>query len=361
MAKKIRREVMINGTKCWISGSNEQEYAENLVAALAARTVHELQFSPRKHNFRTYSQKWFEVFSKPNVDIVTAITYERQLIRYIYPALGDLDVEDIVPADLQRIFNEMDGAKETKLKVKNVLNMILEQAVEDDLLRRNPLHSRSIRIAGRASQPTEPYTVEQMSFLVQGISHIKNPQDRAYLALHALHPLRLEEVLGLKGKDIDIKGRVIHIERAVTHPSRNQPHIKDTKTDASRRTIDLVAQIIPHLPQTSPECFVLGGDSPLTYTQVRRMCERIQRDTGFDGTVSPRRFRTTVLTDLYDTTKDIKQAQAAAGHTTAAMTLKHYIKGRHQHTNTAVPIASVYGLKTDEKTDFGNAQFSHMA
>ena len=71
----------------------------------------------------------------------------------------------------------------------------------------------------------------------------------------------------------------------------------------------------------------------------------IQRDTGFDGTISPRRFRTTVLTDLYDTTKDIKQAQTAAGHTTAAMTLKHYIKGRHQHTNTATPIASVYGLE----------------
>ena len=53
----------------------------------------------------------------------------------------------------------------------------------------------------------------------------------------------------------------------------------------------------------------------------------------------------TVLTDLYDTTKDIKQAQTAAGHTTAAMTLKHYIKGRHQHTNTATPIASVYGLE----------------
>ena len=99
----------------------------------------------------------------------------------------------------------------------------------------------------------------------------------------------------------------------------------------------------------------------MTYTQVKRMCERIQRDTGFDGTISPRRFRTTVLTDLYDATKDIKQAQTAAGHTTAAMTLKHYIKGRHQHTNTAVPIASVYGLKTDEKTDFGKAHFSHMA
>ena len=79
--------------------------------------------------------------------------------------------------------------------------------------------------------------------------------------------------------------------------------------------------------------------------QVRCMCERIQRDTGFEGTISPRRFRTTVLTDLYDTTKDIKQAQIAAGHTTATMTLKHYIKGRHQHINTASPIANAYGLE----------------
>ena len=75
------------------------------------------------------------------------------------------------------------------------------------------------------------------------------------------------------------------------------------------------------------------------------MCERIQRDTGFEETISPRRFRTTVLTDLYDTTKDIKQAQAAAGHTTATMTLRHYVKGRPHHMNTASPIAAVYGLE----------------
>ena len=74
------------------------------------------------------------------------------------------------------------------------------------------------------------------------------------------------------------------------------------------------------------------------------MCQRIQRDTGFEESVTPRRFRTTVLTDLYDQTKDVKQAQAAAGHTTAAMTLKHYVKGRPQHADTAAPIVRAYGL-----------------
>ena len=67
MAKKIRREVMINGTKRWISGNNEQEYAENLLAALAPQPSTEMRFAQQKHNFRTYAQKWFDVFSKPNV------------------------------------------------------------------------------------------------------------------------------------------------------------------------------------------------------------------------------------------------------------------------------------------------------
>lgn len=47
---------------------------------------------------------------------------------------------------------------------------------------------------------------------------------------------------------------------------------------------------------------------------------------------------------IYDATKDIKKAQAAAGHTTAAMTLKHCVKGRQQNLNTANPISTLYGL-----------------
>ena len=82
----------------------------------------------------------------------------------------------------------------------------------------------------------------------------------------------------------------------------------------------------------------------MSYTQVRRMCERIRKDIAFDGKITPRRFRATVLTDIYDATKDIKQAQAAAVHTTAAMTLKHYVKGRNSTANTAAPVASLYGL-----------------
>lgn len=91
---------------------------------------------------------------------------------------------------------------------------------------------------------------------------------------------------------------------------------------------------------------MLGGKTPLSYTQVRRMLSHIQKEMEFDESISPRRFRSTVLTDIYDTTKDIKQAQAAAGHTTATMTLKHYVKGRNNHKNTAAAIAEAYGMES---------------
>ena len=236
----------------------------------------------------------------------------------------------------------MAGAKTTKYKARMVLNQILDAAVEDKLITSNPLKSRRVKITGKASKPTAPYTVEQMRYLVQHIQDIHNPRDRAFLALQALHPLRLEEVLGLQPGDIDTDRMAIHIRRAVTHPTRNRPEIKDTKTTSSHRTIGLSALALPYLQTGAAGKFLFGGDKPLSYTQVRKMCQRIQRDTGFTESITPIRFRTTVLTDLYNQTKDIKLAQSAAGHTTSAMTLKYYVKGRETSSEAAAAVDRLY-------------------
>jgi len=128
----------------------------------------------------------------------------------------------------------------------------------------------------------------------------------------------------------------------VTHPTHNQPEIKDAKTQSSTRTISLSALAIPHLPQVWDGEFIFGGKTPLSYTQVRCMCDRIKRDTGFEENITPIRFCTTVLNDLYDQTKGIKLAQAAAGHTTSAMTLRYYVKGRESVSKTAAVVDRAY-------------------
>lgn len=336
---KITRTVTINGVKHWIRASTEQDYAEKLLKLVGSQNTAQ-QHS--KHLFADYAMTWFETYSKPNIETVTATTYKRQLTCHLLPAFDGLMVEDLTTDDVQRLFNGMTGSKATKDKAKMVLNQILDAAVEDGLIAKSPLQSKRIKITGRASKATAPYSVEQMRFLVQHIGDIKDPQDRAYLAIQALHPLRLEEVLGLQAADIDPDSMAIHICRAVTHPTRNQPEIKDTKTQSSARTIGLSALAVPYLPQVKAGEFVFGGKSPLSYTQVRRMCDRIKRDIGFDENITPIRFRTTVLIDLYDQTKDIKLAQAAAGHTTSAMTLRYYVKGRETISRAAAVVDRAY-------------------
>ena len=186
-SKRIRREIVINGVKRWITGATEQEYAENLIKALGVSD--EMQFVPKKHSFQTYAQQWFEVFSKPNISLLTAITYERQLQLHIYPAFEGMDLEDIKPSDVQEMFNRMgEVTKATKTKARMVLNMVFEQAVDDGLIQKNPLKARSIRIVGGASRATKPYSVAQMRFLVKALTASRSPQTGlSWRFTHSIH------------------------------------------------------------------------------------------------------------------------------------------------------------------------------
>ena len=343
MATKINQPVIVNGQKCWIRANTMQEFANKVLekatgvqaSALPAQT-------PAKHDFADYSWNWFHTYSEPNVETVTKVTYQRQLKLHLIPAFEGMAVEDITTDDVQRLFNGMKGKKATKDKARTVLNQILDAAVEEKLLPSNPLKSKRIRIKGKASQYTPVYSVEQMKFIVRHIPDVKRPEDRAFLAIQAMHPLRPEEALGLCGEDIDRESMTIHVRRAVTHPTRNQPEVKDVKTLGSARDIGLSEMASHYLLECPEGKFLFGGGKPLSYTQVRRMCNRIKEDIGFSENITPSRFRTTVLTDLYDQTKDIKLTQQAAGHTNPTLTMKHYAKGRATCADSAAAVDKAY-------------------
>lgn len=337
MATKINRTVVIDGVKRWIHANSEQEYADKLAKLFCKEPQNTI-----KHQFSDYAWNWFETYSRPNIATATIRLYNQLLRCHINPTLGDIAVEDITVDDVRRMFNNMETGKETKMKAKRLLNQVLNAAIDDGFIAKSPLKSKRIKITGAESKTTEVYSVEQMQYLVQHIGDIKLAQDRTYMALQALHPLRLEEVLGLRWADVDFDNMALHIRRAITHPSRNQPEIKETKTKKSVRTIGLSSLAVQYLTPGRADEFVLGGCTPLSYSNARRMRERIRRETGFSEKITPMRFRTTVLTDLYDRTKDIKLTQAAAGHTTADMTLKHYVKGRENVVQSATAIESLY-------------------
>ena len=58
-------------------------------------------------------------------------------------------------------------------------------------------------------------------------------------------------------------------------------------------------------------------------------------------------FRHTILTDLYDATKDVKTTQLYAGHSTPDMTMRRYVHGRQK--NLQVAAHALDGLYTRDK------------
>lgn len=346
MSNTIRRHVRINGTTVWITAKTEQEYMEKVVRLSGGNAM---PVSKPKHPFGEYALTWLNVFSRPNVERVTSVSYEQQLKNYILPVLGEMNLEDITPADVQKIFNNMGKhmKQESKNKVKIVLNQIFKMAMNDDIIAKNPLEAPSIRIKGEKSTPTVPYSVNEMRYMAEHLIDIQSGMDRAWLAISISLPLRPEEVLGLTWADVDEVNGVFHIRNTVTHPARNEPEFKTyTKTAASIRDLAVSEELLSCLPVRGKlNEFVIGGKTPLTYMQVRRMRERIQRDIQFDGSITPRRFRTTVATDISAQTHDLKLVQKMLGHSSPQMTLKHYDKGRSTTVDATDAITSCYGLK----------------
>lgn len=154
MAYKINRTIMINGQRKWIRADSEQEYFEKVVHLMGGSPTEQ---ATEKHPFPEYAQKWFDVYGKPSVSSVAAITYQRQIDKYLNPAFHEKSIEEITTADIQALFNDMGNcAKDTKYKVKTVLGMILSCAQEDGLIARNPLLSNRLRINGKQSVDTVP-------------------------------------------------------------------------------------------------------------------------------------------------------------------------------------------------------------
>lgn len=342
---KIKRHVKINDIWVWVCANNEQDYANKLIKLALGRANHD---PTKKHNFGEYAVNWFNTYSKPNVAKVTALNYERQLNNRILPNLGPLNVEDISASDIQAVFNSIghEAKQETKNKVKHVLNQIFKAAIDDSLIVKNPMDSVSLRIRGAASEETKPYSVEQMRYLASHLQDISDETERAWLTLSITLPLRPEEVLGLRWQDIDDICRTLTVNSVVTHPTRNEPEFKPyPKTASSRRTLALPQEVIDILPvRGSDDEFVIGGKEPVSYTKLRGMRKRISAATGFGEAITPRRFRTTVATDISAETHDLKLVQRMLGHSTPEMTLKHYDKGRNTTVDAIDAVTKCYGL-----------------
>jgi integrase len=91
------------------------------------------------------------------------------------------------------------------------LSSILEAAVDDKRLARNPMHAKSVRWPKAPRERREAWSLET----ALGVRDVINPRNRITVVLGLGCGLRQGEVFGLSPEDIDHARGVLHVRRQI--------------------------------------------------------------------------------------------------------------------------------------------------
>jgi integrase len=259
----------------------------------------------------------------------TRALYEGAYRKHVAPALAEVPVGRIRSEDVRKwiegLLREGVGPRTVQV-ARQVLGRILERAVEDALIRENPV--RVVRPP--AAEPKDarvPTTAE-----VEAVAEAIDPRYRALVLLAAYAGLRLGECAGLQRRDLRLPERRVDVRRQVTEV-RGVLEVGPLKTMSSRRTVPvpqfLADELASHLATYSAAgseawVFTAPGGGPLRRAAFRnRYFDPAIKAAG----VQPFTFhalRDHAATAAIGAGADVKVVQRMLGHVDAAITLNRY-------------------------------------
>ncbi|MEU7558649.1 tyrosine-type recombinase/integrase [Streptomyces eurythermus] len=139
---------------------------------------------------------------------------ERRTRLHIVPHLGQLPLRSITASDLRAYIAKLDATVDSvdyQRGILSELSSILEAAVDDKRLARNPMHAKSVRWPKAPEERREAWPLERALRVRDAIS----PRNRIAVVLGLGCGLRQGEVFGLSPEDIDYARGVIHVRRQV--------------------------------------------------------------------------------------------------------------------------------------------------
>ena len=296
------------------------EYQEIAVLPIVAETT----APSKKITFREYADTWFKTYKEGVLKPTTVMGYKSNLKRHIYPAIGNLELSAITTEDIQQFLTDRkDLAKNTLHTMLVLISEVLDAAVEDKLIERNPAASKRVFIPTEKKSERTALTREQLLETIRKIGSLDNPSQKRFISLALFTGMRRGEVLGLRWEDIDVEEGMISVSRAVSYTT-NQPILSTPKTKNGIRKIPLDPQLLQLLQPLESAGFIIGGETPLTKTVFVRMFNQIREKIDLHG-ATPHVFRHSYLSMLNQAGVDPKTIQAIGGHGNIMMTFNRYV------------------------------------
>lgn len=225
---------------------------------LEKRILRDLDDDINTHNAdNTKVDDLFELFMDIRKDLreSTRCCYNDIYRKHIKPAIGDKYVSKVKPTDIQKLYRTMvvDGGVNptTAQKAHSVVYQIFENAVLDNMIRKNPASNAFCNFRKTAKlepTPRTPLTVEQQSAFINYVYSSTKYRRLANLFTVLLGTgMRIGEALGLRWCDCDFNENIIYVTHTLMYKQCEDGNyryrISAPKTESGNREIPMLDEV----------------------------------------------------------------------------------------------------------------------
>ena len=325
------------------SGNELREYVYGYTESELEKNLFELKMKIARKEFikedevtvAQWGDTWLKTY-KSGKEYKTYQMYDITLRNHIIRELGHIRLVDLKPYHIQGLINNRyrQGLTKTLKNIKLTIKQMLDQAVENELIIKNP--ANRIELPASNKNERRALTNEEIEIIKKAPLSLKQ-RTFVYLCLYA--GLRRGEAIALS--KADIKKDIISVNKDLIF-KKGIPEIKNRpKTDAGFRKIPVTVELKPVLdeyiktvkgiylfePETHPGLMTETAYRSMwssTWTKCNRAAGGKHDVIAFSKDITPHTLRHSFATMLYYAGVDIKQAQYLLGHASVEVTLNIY-------------------------------------
>lgn len=284
-----------------------------------------------KASFAGFVVDWKK--TKLDISGKTLGTYNSQLKLYLLPAFGERKLASITTSDIKKWVASLsdDGVGATTIRQSyRLLHQILQAALEDELLGRNP--AIGIKLPKITTKPKDGLTAQELYALADECG-----PHRSLVIFLGTCGLRINEALALRVEDFDMEAKVVKVAHSWTTDEfgkkfrdENGDFVPGTTKTGEERTVPLDQNTIelmkPLLAGKSPKDWVFTGvnGQALDYGFFRRKYFKPATDKLGLKNVVIHSLRHTTGSLLASLGAPIPEVSKILGHSSAKMTLDVY-------------------------------------
>ncbi len=297
--------------------------------------------------YKDWLKNWLENYVKVSSKHRTYMNYSECVANHIVPNLGDYELNDLTPFEMQRFVTKLTesgnlktGSGLSSSTVNGIITIIkssLETAYVVGELKEYPAHS--IKRPKLDADEVRCFSVADQKKIESAILVMDNKKQRMFGVILCLYTgLRIGELLALEWDDVDLQHGTISITKTCYYGKNKQGVycriVDKPKTSSSKRIIPLPKQIVPLLKEQkkkSQSIYVISnGSKPVSIRSYQESFSNLLKRIGV-----PREgfhaLRHTFATRAIECGMDVKSLSEILGHKNPTITLKKYVHSLMEH------------------------------